>query len=435
MQMTRLFAALLLACMHLPARGQDAGPGTTTGNVIFIHPDGASASHWHALRVLDKGPDGVLNWDKLEAAGVYTGHLANSVVSSSNGGATAHAYGIKARYEDYGLSEKTKRTSLSGKPYSILMEARKAGLSTAIINSGHIAEPGTGVFASTADSRKMTDTITLQIIESGVDIIMSGGETLLLPEGKKGRFNEPGVRADGKNLLTLAQKKGYTVIYTEKQLKALPDTVGKVLGVFAAYHTFHDLPEETLATHKLPLYEKSAPTVAGMTDKALKILSARDNRFCMIVEEEGSDNFANNNNAAGALEALRRADAAIGVAAAFVENNKQTMIITAADSDAGGMKVVSIRDQSVVQKGLPESMRNGAALDGVKGTGTEPFIAAPDASGERFAFGIAWAGYADVGGGIVSRAHGLNASKLPKLVDNTDVYRMMYLTLFGEWLD
>ena len=34
-----------------------------------------------------------------------------------------------------------------------------------------------------------------------------------------------------------------------------------------------------------------------------------------------------------------------------------------------------------------------------------------------------------------ARAHGLNAELLPKNVDNTDMYRMMYATLFGVWLE
>jgi hypothetical protein len=37
-------------------------------------------------------------------------------------------------------------------------------------------------------------------------------------------------------------------------------------------------------------------------------------------------------------------------------------------------------------------------------------------------------------GGIVARAHGLNADWLPASVDNTDIYRMLYATLFGQWL-
>jgi alkaline phosphatase len=63
-----------------------------------------------------------------------------------------------------------------------------------------------------------------------------------------------------------------------------------------------------------------------------------------------------------------------------------------------------------------------------------PFVAAPDAAGVELLFAVAWAGYDDLGGGIIARAHGLNSDLLPVNVQNTDIYRVMYATLFGVWL-
>ena len=50
---------------------------STQGNVIFIHPDGTSPSHWGAARMLNYGPDGRLNWDKMSHQAVYLGHMKN----------------------------------------------------------------------------------------------------------------------------------------------------------------------------------------------------------------------------------------------------------------------------------------------------------------------------------------------------------------------
>ncbi|MCL0067930.1 hypothetical protein M1N67_03255 [Peptococcaceae bacterium] len=49
---------------------------------------------------------------------------------------------------------------------------------------------------------------------------------------------------------------------------------------------------------------------------------------------------------------------------------------------------------------------------------------------------MAWATPHDPSAGIVVRAKGLNANLVTELgvVDNTDIYRIMYYTLFGEWL-
>jgi len=402
-----------------------------TGSVIFIHPDGSGASMWGALRLLEKGPDGKTNWDKMEQMGLYRGHLKNSTNSSSHGGATVHAFGVKVNYNTYGINPKKPIKSLSGKDYSIMIEAKKAGKTIALINSGHICEPGTGVFVANSPNRDFRDIISEQIIFSGADIIFAGGEELLLPDGEIGRHNKPGRRKDGKNLIEEARKLGYTLVYNKEELSKLPLNTEKVLGVFSASHTFNDRSEEMLNDKDIPLYNENAPSVAEMTEMALKIIKHKGKNFFMVVEEEGTDNFANANNAKGTLEALSRADAAIGVAMNYIEKNPNTLLITAADSDAGGMEVVSVRNPRRFEKPLPSKQSNGAPLDGRDGTKTLPFVAAPDQFDNRLRFGISWATYDDVAGGIIAKAHGLNSELLPNNVDNTDIYRLIYATLFG----
>ncbi|MFO7895229.1 MAG: alkaline phosphatase [Longimicrobiales bacterium] len=409
--------------------------GPRRGSAIFVHPDGAGPAHWNAARLLTVGPDGTMAWDRLEQVGVYRGHMTNSLGASSHGGATAHAYGVKVPYDSYGMAGQEPLTALSGKPFSILTEAKEAGLATALINSGHIAEPGTGVFAASAASRSDIESITTQILEGGTDIILAGGEILLLPVGEKGYHGYSGMRRGDENMVERARELGYRVVYTRDQLMALPDTTSKVLGLFAASHTFWDRSEELLEELGLPLYVPEAPSLAEMTRKALRMLATRDTRFLLVVEEEGSDNFANHNNARGTLTALARADDALDVALGYIERNPETLLLTTADSDAGGLQVFPVRDPVRYHLPLQPTTNIGSPLDGRAGTGTPPFIAVPDAAGRELRFGIAWAGQTDFLGGNVARARGLNAELLPANVDNTDIYRMLYATLFGRWLE
>jgi alkaline phosphatase len=267
-----------------------------------------------------------------------------------------------------------------------------------------------------------------------VDILFSGGEELLLPQNVIGKHGKPGRRRDGKNLIKKAIELGYTVIYTRDELMALPVETARVLGVFSASHTFNDQEEESLRAKGLPLYNEYAPSIAEMTEVALKILKHKSKDFLLVVEEEGSDNFSNFNNAKGALEALRRADEAIGVAQKYISENPNTLLLTAADSDAGGIKVINVRYESDMDKPLPSTEENGAPIDGRDGTNTLPFVAKPDQFGYSLQFGIVWACMDDVAGGIIAKAHGLNSDMLSNNVDNTDIYRMMYATLFGKKL-
>lgn len=407
---------------------------SNSGSVIFIHPDGTSLADWNILRLLTVGPDNELNWDRLSGIGLYQGHLRDKASASSNAGATIHAYGVKADFHDFGMTDGKIPVARSGKQMSIMQEAMKAGIKTGLINSGTIVEPGTAVFVSSTEKRSSYEIITEQVLFSGVDLILSGGEDYMLPEGVKGRHTPSGKRKDGRNLIEEMQKCGYKVVYTKDELKALSPEEKKVLGVFAEVHTFNDKTEEVQKEKNLPNYAETAPRLNDMTAYALEFFKNKG-RFFLVIEEEGTDNFGNKNNAKGKLDALRGADLAIGEVLKFMKHNPRTMLITAADSDAGGMQVTSgdlnIKDPSLP---LPATDGNGSPLDGRDGTATPPFVSAPDKSGRTHYFGIVWATNNDVLGGIVARAHGLNAERMKGKIDNTDIYRFMYLTLFGKWL-
>ena len=257
------------------------------------------------------------------------------------------------------------------------------------------------------------------------------------------------------------------MVYTEEQMNAAVASATastKLLGVFAANHTFNDRTEEALGLNSAnpqPLYLATAPTVAEMLDASLKILGQDPDGFFVVVEEEGSDNFANNNNAVGTIEAVRRADAAIGVAMNYVNTkDPNTLVITAADSDAGGLQVFQFEPYTrpagnftpnnptlantepsapFIRVNPTTTNTNQAVLDGVNGsTGTaeapwKPFASKSSIDGAMGNFGVAWVGTPDFPGSIVSKAYGMNAEKLPSTLDNTEIYDLMYQTMFGVY--
>lgn len=421
-------ATFVLALATMPAAAQD------TGNVIFFHPDGTGVNHWGAARMHVVGPDGTLNWDRLPGLGVYTGHMSDRLTGTSHGGATVHAYGVKVVNDSFGLNGTEEITAASGQRMSIAEEAMAAGMAVGLVQTGHIAEPGTGVFVASSESRGNTDDIARQVIESGAQVILAGGERFLLPDGVEGRHGE-GQRDDDLNLIDRAEELGYTIVYTRDEMMALDlATVDRLLGVFAHNHTFNDQERERNLIEGLPTYWETAPTIAEMTSVALDILSRDEDGFFAIVEEEGTDNIANNMNAAGTLEALRRADEAVGVITDYIDDNPDTMLIMAADSDAGGLQVVS---GSLAREGraVAANTSGGGILHGQQGYFGDVFMAAPDAQGVSHPFGIGWVGYNDVAGGILVRTAGLNYDLIAPLMDSTDVYKLMYRTLFGVTLD
>lgn len=405
------------------------------GNVIFIHPDGTSLAVWNAVRMLYVGPDNKLNWDNLPNMGIYLGHMTNSLTATSNGGGTIHAYGVKVGVEAYGQDDNHQiPTARSGKKMSIIKEAMQSGIKTGLVNSGSIIEPGTGAFVASVNARKEDQEIAKQTILSGVDVIMYGGEEWLLPKGVKG-FHCEGKRTDGLNLIEEAKKLGYKIVYNRNQLLNIEPDVNKLLGIFSEGHTFNDKTEEDQQKENLKNYKANTPTLAEMTEIAIKILSKNNQQFMLVVEEEGTDNFGNKNNAKGMLEALKRADDAIGVAMKFIETNPNTLLITCSDSEAGGMEVVSYtEDYFPFDKPIPKFAPNGSPYDGINGSESFPFRSAPDKFGRTFPFVISWSTTDDVCGSVLVRATGLNSEFVKGTIDNTDIYKYMYLTLFGIML-
>jgi alkaline phosphatase len=168
----------------------------------------------------------------------------------------------------------------------------------------------------------------------------------------------------------------------------------------------------------------------------------------LVAEVEGTDNFNNNNNAIGSLVALKNADDMIAVSRMFQKRVADTLILTAADGDSGQMTVLSeppldssnngVGTVNYNPTGVAYSPELRAPVDGIEGRATPPFHAEPDDFGTIYPFAIAWIGIDDDYGAVVSRAQGLNArllqSEFAARFDNTDVYRMMYLTLFGRFL-
>ena len=407
----------LISCSHLNLK--------QGGNVIFFHPDGMSLAHWDLGRIITEGPDGLTAWDKMPRMAVYKPHLKNNLTASSNAGATVHSYGVKVGYASFGKDNGKKL-----KHPSILREAQQKGFNTGLVQSGVLIEPGTAVFASQSDSRRDFLGITEQLINADLKLLFGGGEKYLLPKGVKGRFGE-GVRNDNKNLIQIAKKQGYLIIYTLEELKNIPKTAKKVLGIFAYENTYNDKTEELLKQKKLKPYNEQAPTIAQMSKYALEFLTRENKKFFLVVEEEGTDNFSNLNNAEGLFVAIKRSLKAIGVFREFLKTNKNTLLLVASDSNASSPALIdklSSKKLFSLNKKIPSKSDVQAPLD--RQSNGLPFVSQPNKKGVAMPFAIAWPTRMDTGTGLVVKADGFKAEQVKGTLDNTDIYKIIRQTLF-----
>ncbi|HYJ00773.1 MAG TPA: alkaline phosphatase [Nitrososphaeraceae archaeon] len=454
---------------------------TDKRNVIFIHPDGTTQSHYDAIRLLEVGPDNIINWDMLPNVAIYKGHLKDSLTSTSHGGATVHGSGVKVLADSYGCDGNCTDDSIKR---TIMEEARDENFTIGIINSGTITEPGTGVFVSHVTDRSDHCGIVQQIVEeSNATLILGAGEKYYLTANDTSFHPNPesNLKFDNgaceNNMIEAAKNLGYTVVYNKTQLQKLDiSNVSKVLGIFAYEDTYNDVSENELFKRGINaglnaigicnevcrLYEPYAPTFDEMIDFGIKFLDFHSKKgFLLVAEEEGTDNFGNDNmNAEGVMEAGKRADKAIGIALEFAQQNpKNTLVVTAADSDAGGFGIYS--DQQVHNKEYPvldvngcideplsysldplvEQSEQNILIDGITDFNIiksqvngitifceKPFLAKQDKYGNELFFNILWFpnGAPDIGGGTITRAFGCNSNEEFKgTIDNTDIPRIM----------
>ncbi|MCL0068095.1 hypothetical protein M1N67_04135, partial [Peptococcaceae bacterium] len=114
-----------------------------------------------------------------------------------------------------------------------------------------------------------------------------------------------------------------------------------------------------------------------------------------------------------------------------------TLVITAADSDAGGMNIFAPRPDRIAGWGntVPATAgapgwhapyENMAAADGIVGTATAPFTTGCG----NYQFGIAWAGQSDFANTTITRAYGPGSDLVRGVIDNTDIYHIMKTVLF-----
>lgn len=416
-------AATALAALVVSAAAAQAGPRSA----IFLHPDGMGANTWTAVRLKEVGPDGRLAWDKLPAVALYVGPLSDRVTATSNGGATSHAWGVRAKSDSFGMIDGTRiPRAASGADAPLLIEAKRAGKAIGLVNTASITDAGTGAQVAIVRSRKEHAEIATQMLAADVDVLLGGGEQFFLPVGVQGVYG-PGVRTDGRNLIEEAKAKGYRIARTRAEFAAAVRTPGKLLGLFAADATFAEGTEEALAGR--PVFAPEAPRYDEMVAGAVALLRAAPKGYVLVAEEEATDNLAGDNHASGVIEAAAGADRAIAFVLAEQARNRDLTLVVASDSDCGGLQATG--DDVIEGQPLPRALPNGSPLDGATGAGSPPFLAAPDRAGRRLPFAISWASDGDMSGGGVVRAAGPGAANVRGTMDSTDVYRVLHAAIFG----
>jgi len=191
--------------------------------------------------------------------------------------------------------------------------------------------------------------------------------------------------------------------------QGLQDARGrKLLGLFANEEMFEHREEG----HG-DLYEPLVP-LPEMAAKALKVLSKDRDGLFVLIEEEGIDEMAHEDNAGLMIKAGEALDQTVKVAVDFARRHPRTLIVVQGDHETGGLTIENPDDED--ESGEELSREDGPFT--VKGTDLKVFAD--------------WTTGQHTGADTPITASGPGSERFDGFIDNTDVHHAIARAMRGR---
>jgi len=280
--------------------------------------------------------------ERVMAAGVLGlvyHEAANVLVTDSAASSTQMSSGKWAGSEMIGIDQHGQKVE------TILEKAEKMGKSTGLVSDMRLTHATPAGFAAHQPHRSMENEIAVDMLENDVDVMLSGGVRHWIPKEANDRHSEiykrlkdhtggkiriKSKRKDSRNLLEEAEKKGYEVVFTKKQLTETGND--KVLGLFS----YSVLPDAITYSRTKDWPGRTVPSLKEMTAKAIRILSKNPKGFFLMVEGGQIDWAGHANDAGMMLHEMIKFDETVAYVHSWVKDREDTLLIITADHQTGG---------------------------------------------------------------------------------------------------
>uniref|UniRef100_A0AAQ5ZAG1 alkaline phosphatase n=1 Tax=Amphiprion ocellaris TaxID=80972 RepID=A0AAQ5ZAG1_AMPOC len=319
-------------------------------NIILFLGDGMGVPTVTAARILKgqlaghSGEETSLVMDTFPHLALSKTYNVDQQMPDSAGTATAYLCGVKANYGTLGVTAATPRGNCSAtfgnEVTSILYRAKKAGKSVGVVTTTRVqhASPAAN-YAHSADRGWYCDSdlpaeavqngcrdIAYQLIQNiEIDVILGGGRKYMFPKTMQDPEypTEMGSRDDGQNLVLewTTNKKNVKYVWRKAEFDAVnPATTDFLMGLF----------EPGDCRYELERNPSMDPSLAEMTEKAIKILSKNPKGFYLFVEDKGRIDHAHHaGKAKSAMYEAIEFDKAIGKAAELTSELDTLTVVTA----------------------------------------------------------------------------------------------------------
>ena len=382
-------------------------PGGATAkakNIIILIGDGMGTAARTAARIVGSGVSQgkvltPLAMDRFPVTGMVQTHSLDSIVTDSAPGAAVYSTGNKNNNNHEGVFPDDTTDHFDNPRIEHLAEflARTQGKSLGLVTTTDVEDATPAAFGVHTSNRSAGTGICDQYLDETVPkanltVLLGGGRqwfqsSSITGSGRTAATDyalpaelatswgvKPGAVDPQRDLLGEFRAAGFTYAANATQLKAIPTTTTKLLGLFHPTNLNTALDKiagrrgrtSPVTTNGYP----DQPMLEEMTAAALAILSKNPNGFILMVEAGSIDKQAHAMDSERWLVELLEFDRAIERVRAYVSANPDTLAIVTADHETGGMSIVGASTLSnTALRNLATTATTAEELrDGVVGT-------------------------------------------------------------------
>ena len=273
-------------------------------NVIFIVGDGMGTAQVYASIVAHHDGSQFLRFPFTGFSRTYSN---NKYTTDSGAGGTALMTGHKVN--NHAIAQAPDGTQY---PSLFKTAQQDMGKATGFVVTCSVVDATPASTYGHAPDRTMKDTLSLQMAQCSHSVMIGADKKQFLPEGRK----------DGTSPIDTMTSRGYTMIYSQKELnKCKSDKICALLSD-------DDEPGDA--------HQRNYWLVDG-TKKAIETLSRHPQGFALMVEGSQIDWGGHNNDTALLFSELDEFEKMLKVVLDFAEKDGNTLVVVTADHETGGL--------------------------------------------------------------------------------------------------
>ncbi len=231
----------------------------------------------------------------------------NSLVTDSAAASSAWSSGKRIPNGQINIDANGKELESIGKTLS------KSSIKLGLVSTASITHATPAGFAAAVDLRTKEHLIAPQYLDV-VDVILGGGR----------KFFDRKKRKDKKDIFALYEKSGYQVMQSRDEL--LKASSKKLLGTFYGGHMPFSIDHE-----QSKALQKQVPTLAEMTEVAMKNFTAKDQPFLLQVEGARIDHAAHKNDIGSILREQLAFDDAVAKVLTMTAGRDDILVVITSD--------------------------------------------------------------------------------------------------------